>query len=156
MLFHPKMYAQAIACDDSAHWIKTLEEELAGLEAGCFVVEELPDGAGSIPSKWIFTVKTDSLGKLVRFKALIDQKLIKTGWEDPYGPIFDADFKRAALARREEILAREESNFSKLINLARDESKHVNGPPGNNLDDTLTYPQRIRNNVITEKGPEMK
>ena len=43
-----------------------MEEELAGLEdAGCFEVEILPEGANS---KWVFTVKTDSLGRLVRFK----------------------------------------------------------------------------------------
>ena len=47
-----------------------MEEELAGLkDAGCFEVEILPEGANAIPSKWIFTVKTDSLGRLVRFKA---------------------------------------------------------------------------------------
>ena len=68
--FIPKTYAQAIACEDSAHWIKAMEEELAGLnDAGCFEVEILPEGANAIPSKWIFTVKTDSLGRLVRFKA---------------------------------------------------------------------------------------
>ena len=68
--FIPKTYAQAIECEDTAHWIKAMGEELEGLQdAGCFVVEELPDGTGSIPSKWIFTVKTDSLGRLVGFKA---------------------------------------------------------------------------------------
>ena len=47
-----------------------MEEELAGLEdAGCFEVQTLPEGANSIPSKWVFTVKTDSLARLVRFKA---------------------------------------------------------------------------------------
>jgi len=68
--FIPKTYAQAIACEDSAHWIRAMEEELAGLEdAGCFEIEILPEGANAIPAKWIFTVKTDSLGRLVRFKA---------------------------------------------------------------------------------------
>ena len=40
-------------------------------------------------------------------------------------------------SRRKEISARGESNFSELINLARDESNHDNGPPGNSLDDAL-------------------
>ena len=47
-----------------------MERELKGLEnAGCFEVEVLPDGANPIPSKWVFTVKTDSLGNVVCYKA---------------------------------------------------------------------------------------
>jgi len=66
----PKTYAQAIACEDSALWIAAMEKELKGLEnAGCFEVEVLPDGANPIPSKWVFTVKTDSLGNVVCYKA---------------------------------------------------------------------------------------
>jgi len=66
----PKTYTQAIACDDSALWIEAMEKELKGLEnAGCFEVEVLPDEAHPIPSKWIFTIKTDSLGNVVCYKA---------------------------------------------------------------------------------------
>ena len=43
--FIPKTYAQAIACEDSAFWIKAMEEELEGLkDAGCFEIEVQPDG----------------------------------------------------------------------------------------------------------------
>ena len=42
-----------------------MEKELKGLEnAGCFEIEVLPDGGNPIPSKWVFTVKTDSLETL--------------------------------------------------------------------------------------------
>jgi len=66
----PKTYAQSIACDDSALWIAAMAKELKGLEnAGSFEIEVLPDGANPIPSKWGFTVKTDSLGNVICFKA---------------------------------------------------------------------------------------
>ena len=68
--FIPKTYAQAFACDDSALWIEAMERELKGLQnSKCFKVEVLPSGANPIPSKWGFTVKTDSLGNIVCYKA---------------------------------------------------------------------------------------
>ena len=47
-----------------------MEKELKGLEnAECFEVEVLLDGANPIPSKWVFTVKTDSLGNIICYQA---------------------------------------------------------------------------------------
>ena len=44
--------------------------EIEAMEnAGCFEVEVLPDGANPISSKWIFTIKTDSLGIVVCYKS---------------------------------------------------------------------------------------
>jgi len=61
---------QAIACDDSALRIAAMERELKGLQSSeGFEVEVLPDGANPIPSKWIFTIKTDSLGNVICYKA---------------------------------------------------------------------------------------
>ena len=66
-----------------------MEEELAGLEdAGCFEVKHLPEGAHSIPSKWIFTAKTDSKGRLVRFKA----GLVAGGHKQQEGVDFNETF----------------------------------------------------------------
>ena len=87
--FIPKTYVQAIACEDSAFWIKAMEEELEGLkDAGCFEIEVLPDGANAIPAKWVFTVKTDSLGRLVRYKA----RLVAGGHRQEEGIDFNETF----------------------------------------------------------------
>ena len=66
----PKDYEDAISCPDAPHWIAAMEEELEGLgDADCFIRAKLPPGAKAIPCKRIFSVKTDSLGRLIRYKA---------------------------------------------------------------------------------------
>ena len=43
-----------------------MEKELKGLQnAGCFEIEVLPEWANPITSKWISTIKTDSIGNVV-------------------------------------------------------------------------------------------
>ena len=52
---------------------------------------------------------------------LIEKNLIATGWKDAYGKIFDLDFQRAAMSKRDEIMARGGNNIDQLVQLAREQ-----------------------------------
>jgi len=66
----PKRYAQAIACEDAEHWLAAMTSELKGLqEAECWIIEPMPLGAIALPCKWVYDVKTDDMGRLIRYKA---------------------------------------------------------------------------------------
>ena len=52
------------------YWIKAIEEEIAALKKrGVFIPTNLPDDEIALPHLWVFAVKVDLTGKVVRFKA---------------------------------------------------------------------------------------
>lgn len=66
----PKTHAQALACTDAKLWIEAEDSEMSGLNtSGCFYVTKLPEGKIALPCKWVYTLKTDSQGKIQRYKA---------------------------------------------------------------------------------------
>ena len=66
----PKTHAQAIMSTDAARWIEAEDSEKAGLvNAGVMQLVPLPHKAKVIPCKWVYCLKTGSLGNIIRFKA---------------------------------------------------------------------------------------
>ena len=51
-------------------WEKAIYEELKTLEeAGTWEISDLPEGANLVGSKWVFCIKKDTSGRVVRYKA---------------------------------------------------------------------------------------
>ena len=66
----PRTYEEAMRSSFRQYWIKAIEEEIAALKKrGVFIPINLPDDEIALPHLWVFAVKTDSTGKVVRFKA---------------------------------------------------------------------------------------
>ncbi|SGY41602.1 BQ5605_C003g02531 [Microbotryum silenes-dioicae] len=73
--------------------IIAIREELGALEAhNVFEVSSLPDGAIALGSRWVFTIKVDAAGKIIRFKA----RLVAQGFAQRPGIDFHESFAPVA------------------------------------------------------------
>lgn len=85
----PRSYREAMASPQAEFWKAACDEEMnSHNQHGTYEVVECPVGVTPIPCKWIFDVKTDETGAIVRFKA----RLVAEGcWQIPgvdYGETF--------------------------------------------------------------------
>jgi Reverse transcriptase (RNA-dependent DNA polymerase) len=88
----PHTLAEAKCRPDWPLWEKAIEEELATLKAaGTWRLEEALPGANIIGSKWVFKVKKDVAGNIVRYKArLVAQgfsQISSINYDDTYAPV---------------------------------------------------------------------
>ena len=66
----PKTFEKAMISRDAPQWKKAVVEELKGLHhTECYTETNLPPGKKAIFSKWVLTIKTDSLGNIRKYKA---------------------------------------------------------------------------------------
>ena len=66
----PKSLAEAKRHPEWPEWEKAMYEELKMLEeAGTWEISDLPVGANLVGSKWVFHIKKDATGRVVRYKA---------------------------------------------------------------------------------------
>ncbi|GLI65657.1 hypothetical protein VaNZ11_009257 [Volvox africanus] len=85
----PRTYDEAMASSASQMWKQAMDEEVACLRANqVWTLEELPKGVRSLPVKWVFTIKRDANGKIVRYKA----HLVAKGFAQVEGRDFDEVF----------------------------------------------------------------
>ena len=84
----PETYEEAMAGASSKEWAAAMEGELSSLEAHkTWTVVELPAGAHTIGSKWVFRRKYDADGRVCKYKA----RLVAKGFaqrEGEYGETF--------------------------------------------------------------------
>jgi hypothetical protein len=66
----PKNYNAALASPEAAHWQAAMDEHSAThVEHGTFKEVQVPLHMKVLPCRWVFSVKTDGEGKVIRFKA---------------------------------------------------------------------------------------
>jgi hypothetical protein len=91
----PASLAQA---QKEACWRRAMEEELRSIEENrTWTLTELPQGRRAIGLKWVFKVKRDEYGAVVRHKA----RLVVKGYAQRYGVDYDEVF--APVARMEAV-----------------------------------------------------
>jgi hypothetical protein len=88
----PKSLAEARHCPKWPEWEKGIHEEIKNLEdAGMWEFADLPDGANVVGSKWVFRIKKDTTGHVVRYKAhLVAQGFLQVegvDYFDMYAPV---------------------------------------------------------------------
>lgn len=82
----------------NARWWKAMKEELQAIEENqTWILTELPQDRRAIGLKWVFKVKKDENGKVVRHKA----RLVVKGYAQKKGVDYDEVF--APVARMETI-----------------------------------------------------
>ncbi|WVZ87388.1 hypothetical protein U9M48_034029 [Paspalum notatum var. saurae] len=91
----PPSYAEA---EKDAHWRQAMEEEMnAIMENGTWELVEPPPSCRPISLKWVYKVKRDELGEVVRHKA----RLVARGFVQREGVDFNEVF--ASVARMESV-----------------------------------------------------
>ncbi|CAI7859690.1 unnamed protein product [Closterium sp. NIES-53] len=61
---------KALESSDAEEWKKAMESELKSIEEnGMWELVELPEGRNAITSKWLFKIKSDTDGKIERYKS---------------------------------------------------------------------------------------
>ena len=82
----PLTYYEAVSGPDARHWKKAIEQELASLrERGTWKavpVRSIPPNARRIKTKWVFKLKLDTSGRIVRYKA----RLVVCGYAQKIRP----------------------------------------------------------------------
>lgn len=88
-VFEPRTYKEAITCKYSEKWKEAMKEELESIEANeTWELTYLPSGRSAIGSKWVFKIKQDENGNVVRRKA----RLVAQGFSQQYGVDYDEVF----------------------------------------------------------------
>lgn len=85
----PKTVAEALSSPQAEFWQAAMDEEMASLHVnGTWVLVELPKGVKPIGTRWVFALKRDGAGNIVRFKA----RLVAKGFMQREGIDYDETF----------------------------------------------------------------
>lgn len=99
----PITVEEALASPQAGFWKEAMDAEMASLwENGTWQLVEAPIGVQPIDVKWVFDLKRDSMGNIVRFKA----RLVARGFQqkegidfnDTFAPVSKYSTTRAVLA----------------------------------------------------------
>jgi hypothetical protein len=71
-ILEPKSVKEALAGKDAAKWLASMESEIDNIESkGTWIETKLPEGRKAVGRKWIFKVKTDADGTVVKYKSIL-------------------------------------------------------------------------------------
>lgn len=66
----PTTVEEALSSTESEHWIKAMDEEYKSLLSNStWELTDLPPNKRAIPCKWVFKIKTNEKGEIVKYKA---------------------------------------------------------------------------------------
>ena len=85
----PESLKEVLSHPEKNQWMKAMQEEMESLQKnGTYKLVELPKGKRPLKCKWVFKLKKDGNGKLVRYKA----RLVVKGFKQKKGIDFDEIF----------------------------------------------------------------
>ena len=85
----PQSYSDALKCDAKEQWKNAMQSEYDSLvKNGTFELVDKPKDGNVIDVKWVFALKKDDLGNIVRYKA----RLVARGFKQIKGLDFDETF----------------------------------------------------------------
>ena len=89
----PKTLVQAMARPDWLEWEKAMEEEMALMRKyEVWDVVDSPEDTNVVGSRWVFRIKQDSSGKILKYRA----RLVAQGFTQMYGVDFQDTFAPVA------------------------------------------------------------
>lgn len=78
----PKSYEEAINSEDKEHWIAAMQTEIDTLhQYGTWIVGPRRPGVQLVGSKWVYHIKHDEKGKILKYKA----RLVAQGFSQRFG-----------------------------------------------------------------------
>ena len=135
----PKSLVEVKRRPEWPEWEKAINEELKTLEeASTWEISDLPEGADLVGSKWVFRIKKDASGRVVRYKArLVAQgfsQVEEVDYFDTYAPVAKLSSLRTilALAARLDLELDQIDIKGAYLNgeLTDDEIIYMRQPPG--------------------------
>jgi hypothetical protein len=99
----PHLYKEAKRRPEWLRWKEAMDEELLALETyGTWKLEDLPQGANAVGCHWVYMLKRDAAGNVIRYKA----RLVAQGFSqvpgvdffDTYSPVVKLASIRTSLA----------------------------------------------------------
>lgn len=99
----PKSYKEAVHSEYAEKWKGAMLDEMNSIESKhTFVLVPRPKGGRIIPSRWVYALKQDSMGNIVRFKARVVAKGYKqiegVDFNETYAPVCNQDTRRVLFA----------------------------------------------------------
>ncbi|GBL73742.1 Retrovirus-related Pol polyprotein from transposon TNT 1-94 [Araneus ventricosus] len=85
-VFIPKTYKQAVESDHCVDWQRAMKDEIYTMHSrGVWKLVDPPSNTKPVGCRWVYTIKRDEKGKIVRFKA----QLVAQGYSQIKGESFD-------------------------------------------------------------------
>ena len=85
----PQTLTDALSSPDAPFWTEAVEDEMKSLaENNTWQLVELPPGVKPITAKWVFKIKRDGEGRVIRYKA----RLVARGFEQVEGVDYNETF----------------------------------------------------------------
>ena len=85
----PESFQEAVSHQDNENWLQAMHDEMDSLEKNhTYELVELPKGKKALKNKWVFKLKKDGSGKVVKYKA----RLVVKGFLQKKGVDFDEIF----------------------------------------------------------------
>ncbi|CAI7911812.1 unnamed protein product [Closterium sp. NIES-54] len=99
----PSTLKEALESSDAEEWKKAMESELKSIEEnGTWELVELPEGRKASTSKWLFKIKSETNGKIERYKSRLVakgyQQKEKVGYKELFAPVVKPTTLRTLLA----------------------------------------------------------
>ncbi len=85
----PVSYEDAVSGPQAHKWIEAMDEEISSFhERGVMKPEYLPRGRKPVGCKWVYALKFDASGRIIRYKA----RLVAQGFSQIKGIDFDKTY----------------------------------------------------------------
>ena len=66
----PRTFKQAVLSPDKKEWFKAMKLQVTELEDhNCWILTSLPEGKNLLGGRWVYTLKTDNKGNIIKYKA---------------------------------------------------------------------------------------
>lgn len=92
-IHEPKNFKEATSCEEKAKWMCAMKEEIKSLKSnGTWSLCKLPKDRAAVGCKWVFKLKRNSDGEIVRYKA----RLVAQGFSQKFGTDYDLVFAPVA------------------------------------------------------------
>jgi hypothetical protein len=133
----PKHIGEALASPQKEYWKQAMQEELDAIEeCDTYEVVRRPEGAKVIPLIWVYALKTDEYGDVIRFKARLVAQGCKqvegVDCDQTFAPVSTHACRRVLLniAATENLEIHQVDIKTAFLNGELEEEVYVTQPPG--------------------------
>lgn len=120
----PNNFNQAMDDENKAKWIEAMHEELNSLKKNqTWTLCKLPSDRKAVGSKWIYAIKTDENGDIIRYKA----RLVAQGYSQKIGLDYNEIFAPVAKQTTLRILLSIASNNNMIVKHLDVKTAFLNG-----------------------------